>query len=139
MNTYHISEQNRKFMQAQPFKSQGAIQEKSQSPKWEIIRREVDFDPEPSRLSAMQNMYVKPITVTDKKPHKLTITMNESDYERLQKLFDFIGTFESLDQMVRQQLLQPEMHLAFTQFMGIVGPEGVNFTAQNSPEGFGWY
>ena len=104
---------------------------------YEIISRTISDGPlmTPSPIVNFE----KPVRIQDGEPIKqLSIEVSESEYEKIQKFFDFLGFFDSIDDMLRQFLLQPEMWYRFCSFMGMDGNPVIDFISHNKPDGFNW-
>lgn len=107
--------------------------------KWTTIRTETR-DIEPGAYGTANNMYQRAIPLDTNEPLKrLTIKLTSKEYESLQALYDFTqGKFSSLDEMIRQMLIQPEMVYRFLDFLSIMDNESIDFVTKNKPEGFNW-
>lgn len=126
---------------SQGYKSQAVAPTKPQSAKWEIVRQDY-VEPLPSQSGTANNLYQKPIPLdtTDERAKRLTIRISEEEYVWLQKLYDLVGyKFNSLDDMLRQMILQPEMRYKFLEFLSWnAGNDAIDYVIQNQPSGFGW-
>ena len=110
-----------------------------QPSKMTIIRNDY-VEPEPIKSGFANNTYSKPIPLTQSRARRLTIKISEEEYTWLTNLYDLVGLkFESLDDMIRQMLLQPEMRYKFLEFLSFSGNnEAIDHCINNQPSGFGW-
>ena len=111
----------------------------SNKPKftYEIVQQIVGESPltTPSPIVS----YERRIDISEGEPIKrLTIKVSSNEYEKLQRLYDFVGHFDSLDTMLRQMILQPEMAYKFLSFCGVDGNELIDFVTRFKPDGFNW-
>jgi len=126
------------FTTAQPYKAQ-ALPSTQQSAKWEVVRTDY-AEPEPIKSGFANNTYSKPIPLTESRARRLTIKMSDEEYNWLTNLYDLVGfKFESLDDMIRQFILQPEMRYKFLEYLSFSGNnEAIDHCINNQPSGFGW-
>ena len=110
-----------------------------QPSKMTIIRNDY-VEPKPIKSGYATNTYSKPIPLTESRARRLTIKISEEEYTWLTNLYDLVGfKFESLDDMIRQMLLQPEMRYKFLEFLSFSGNnEAIDHCINNQPSGFGW-
>lgn len=124
---------------ASNYKSQKVAQS-IQPSKMTLIRQDY-VEPLPSQSGTANNLYQKPIPLdTGVEVKRLTIKLTEEEYVWLQKLYDLVGhKFTSLDDMLRQMILQPEMRYKFLEFLSWnAGNDAIDYVIQNQPSGFGW-
>ena len=110
-----------------------------QPSKMTIIRNDY-VEPEPIKSGYADNTYSKPIPLAEGRVKRLTIKMTDEEYNWLTNLYDLVGfKFESLDDMIRQMLLQPEMRYKFLEFLSFSGNnEAIDAVINNQPANFGW-
>jgi len=110
-----------------------------QPSKMTIIRNDY-VEPEPIKSGYATNTYSKPIPLTESRARRLTIKISEEEYTWLTNLYDLVGfKFDSLDDMIRQFLLQPEMRYKFLEFLSFSGNnEAIDAVINNQPANFGW-
>ena len=110
-----------------------------QPSKMTIIRNDY-VEPEPIKSGYASNTYSKPIPLAEGRVKRLTIKMSDEEYTWLTNFFDLIGDrFDSIDDMIRQMLLQPEMRYKFLEFLSFSGNnDAIDHCINNQPSGFGW-